>query len=52
VNYYISDLHLFHESCIRFDDRPFESLDAMHEAIGQNGTRKSQTETPYLSLET
>ena len=23
MNYYISDLHLFHEAAIRFDDRPF-----------------------------
>lgn len=23
MNYYISDLHLFHEASIRFDNRPF-----------------------------
>ncbi len=33
MNYYISDLHLFHEASIRFDNRPFGSLDEMHEAV-------------------
>ena len=33
MNYYISDLHLFHEASIRFDNRPFASLDGMHEAV-------------------
>lgn len=27
MNYYISDLHLFHEAAIRFDDRPFRDLE-------------------------
>ena len=31
MNYYISDLHLFHENSIKFDERPFGSLDEMHE---------------------
>ncbi len=35
MKYYISDLHLFHKNSIRFDDRPFESLEQMHEAIIQ-----------------
>lgn len=26
MKYYISDLHLFHENAIRFDQRPFESV--------------------------
>lgn len=30
MNYYISDLHLFHESSIRFDSRPFKSMEEMH----------------------
>lgn len=33
MNYYISDLHLFHEASIRFDNRPFGYLDEMHEAV-------------------
>ena len=27
MNYYISDLHLFNEASIRFDNRPFGYLD-------------------------
>lgn len=33
MNYYISDLHLFHGNVLSFDNRPFENLDEMHEAI-------------------
>ena len=33
MNYYISDLHLFHEAAIRFDDRPFRDLEEMHTAV-------------------
>ena len=33
MNYYISDLHLFHEAAIRFDDRPFQDLEEMHAEI-------------------
>lgn len=33
MNYYISDMHLFHENSIRFDNRPFVNLDDMHETI-------------------
>lgn len=27
MKYYISDLHLFHENAIKFDHRPFESVE-------------------------
>ena len=27
MNYYISDLHLLHEHCICFDERPFGDLE-------------------------
>lgn len=27
ANYYISDLHLFYEASIRFDKRPFKTLE-------------------------
>ena len=30
MNYYISDLHLFHENLIRFDNRPFKSMEEMY----------------------
>ncbi len=33
MKYYISDLHLFHENAIRFDQRPFESVQQMHDTI-------------------
>lgn len=36
MNYYISDLHLFHEAAIRYDNRPFESLEEMHDTILKN----------------
>ena len=26
VNYYIGDLHLFHENAIKFDNRPFKTM--------------------------
>lgn len=34
--YYISDLHLYHKNCIEFDNRPFASLDEMHDKIRDN----------------
>ena len=33
MNHHISDLHLFHDNSIRFDNRPFVNLDDMHETI-------------------
>lgn len=40
MNYYISDLHLFHENSIKFDERPFDSLDEMHETIKKRWNSK------------
>ena len=40
MNYYISDLHLFHEASIRFDNRPFASLEEMHEAVVRRWNNK------------
>ena len=37
---YISDLHLFHENSIKFDERPFDSLDEMHETIKKRWNSK------------
>ena len=34
--YYISDLHLGHEKVLKFDNRPFETLDEMHKTIIKN----------------
>lgn len=36
MNYFISDLHLFHQNCISFDNRPFETIFDMHNAIINN----------------
>jgi len=36
MNYYISDLHLFHEASIQYDDRPFDTLEEMHSTILKN----------------
>ena len=40
MNYYISDLHLFHKNVVdegrNFDHRPFKTLDEMHKKIIQN----------------
>lgn len=33
---YISDLHIGHENCLGFDQRPFFTLDEMHQAIIDN----------------
>ena len=40
MNYYISDLHLFHANCIQFDNRPFVDLDDMHETMRSRWNRK------------
>ena len=36
MKYYISDLHLFHENAIQFDQRPFKSVQQMHDTILKN----------------
>ena len=36
MKYYISDLHLFHENAIKYDHRPFDSIQEMHEVIMKN----------------
>lgn len=40
MKYYISDLHLFHENSIRFDERPFSSLEEMHDMILKNWNKR------------
>lgn len=40
MNYYISDLHLFHKNVTgegtNFDNRPFQTMEEMHETIKEN----------------
>ena len=49
MNYYISDLHLFHEASIRFDNRPFASLEEMHEAVVSRWNNKvNNGDTVYI----
>ena len=40
MKYYISDLHLFHEAAIRFDNRPFHDLCEMHRTIAERWNGK------------
>lgn len=43
INYYISDLHLFHKNVLkngRFKERPFETLEEMHKTIKRNWNNK------------
>ncbi|MCQ2540291.1 MAG: metallophosphoesterase [Acetatifactor sp.] len=49
MKYYISDLHLFHEACIRFDNRPFATVEEMNETILNNWNNKvNNGDTVYI----
>ena len=53
MNYYISDLHLFHKNVTRagkdFDDRPFDDLDEMHALIkGKWNAKVTNGDTVYI----
>ncbi len=53
MNYYISDLHLFHKNVTRagkdFDDRPFDDLDEMHALIKEKWNAKvTNGDTVYI----
>lgn len=49
MNYYISDLHLLHENVLRFDNRPFETIENMQETIANNWNRKvTNGDTVYI----
>lgn len=49
MKYYISDLHLFHANSIAFDERPFASLEEMHDTILNNwNTRVTNGDIVYI----
>ncbi len=49
MEYFISDLHLFHENCLRFDNRPFKNLEEMHNTIVKNWNEKiNNDDTVYI----
>ena len=53
MNYYISDLHLFHKNVTRaginFDDRPFDDLEEMHAVIKEKwNTKVTKADTGYI----
>ena len=53
MNYYISDLHLFHKNVTRagkgFDDRPFDNLEEMHSIIKEKWNAKvTNGDTVYI----
>lgn len=49
MEYFISDLHLFHENCLRFDKRPFKNLEEMHDTIVKNWNYKiNNDDTVYI----
>lgn len=53
MNYYISDLHLFHKNVTRegkdFDDRPFDNLEEMHSTIKEKWNKKvTNGDTVYI----
>lgn len=50
MNYYISDLHLFHEASIKYDNRPFCTLEEMNNAIMKNWNDTAHKETYHLVL--
>lgn len=51
MNYYISDLHLFCKNELKngyFKERPFETLEEMHETILKTGIVQSQIEIMFI----
>lgn len=49
MNYYISDLHFDHENILRFDNRPFETVEEMEEEIIKRwNARVTPQDTVYV----
>lgn len=49
MNRYIADLHLSHANIIRFDSRPFDSVEEMNETIISNWNKKVKSgDTTYI----
>ncbi len=53
MNYYISDLHLFHNNVTKagrdYDDRPFKDFDEMHSIIKEKWNKKvTNADTVYI----
>lgn len=40
MNFYISDMHLGHKNCIKYDNRPFENIDQMNKVLVENWNNK------------
>lgn len=43
MNFYTSDLHLFHKNVIHLSNRPFKDIDDMHNALIENWNKKVKT---------
>lgn len=49
MNYYISDLHFLHTNVIKFDNRPFDSIEEMTEILINNwNSVVSKNDTVYI----
>lgn len=49
MNYYISDLHFGHGNVIKFDGRPFETVQEMEDTIVKNwNSRVTKNDTVYI----